>query len=318
MSKGGHLPPLDKAQAQRVNKNLLSALPSARPLALDGVTLSYRFAHIGPDLYPKGSKAGLHRHAVMQVEYVLNGLFEISDAGRRISAPAFNGVLILPEHRHAWRCVESGNMLGIDVNVIGPARRGFFRAMRQAFAGGMRNFKSPRLKTWSTQFVSLAFEPGRVAWRGGLIGSLMHLWLAETIKCCFDVGPWTTSIPHTGDRPDDRRRHLIRQALDFMHENYGLPIRIADVAQHVGITPRHLNRVFSDHNQESAHATLMRIRLERARDMLKADASCSAKEAAYRCGFASPSYFSQCFKRMFGMSPSGAIARPLQSTSEGE
>lgn len=53
---------------------------------------------------------------------------------------------------------------------------------------------------------------------------------------------------------------------------------------------------------ETVTESLSRIRLTHARDMIAAGTSVT--EAATACGFADPSYFSKCFRRAFGYSPS--------------
>ena len=53
---------------------------------------------------------------------------------------------------------------------------------------------------------------------------------------------------------------------------------------------------------ETVTESLSRIRLENAQRMIAAGASVT--EAATACGFADPSYFSKCFRRAFGHSPS--------------
>ncbi|MEM9078840.1 MAG: helix-turn-helix transcriptional regulator, partial [Bacteroidota bacterium] len=45
------------------------------------------------------------------------------------------------------------------------------------------------------------------------------------------------------------------------------------------------------------------IRLQRAADLLS-NKGLHINEVAYSCGFNSPSYFAQCYKQKFGVSPS--------------
>ena len=59
---------------------------------------------------------------------------------------------------------------------------------------------------------------------------------------------------------------------------------------------------------ETVTESLSRIRLTRAREMIAAGTSVT--EAATACGFADPSYFSKCFRRAFGYSPSRARRTP--------
>ncbi|MDD4891785.1 MAG: helix-turn-helix domain-containing protein [Phycisphaerae bacterium] len=75
------------------------------------------------------------------------------------------------------------------------------------------------------------------------------------------------------------------------------------IAEDVGLPPRHLTRLFRDYEQESVHATLLHIRVTRAREALAADPARSVKQIAHAAGFRSASHFTQCFKRIIGRLP---------------
>ena len=49
---------------------------------------------------------------------------------------------------------------------------------------------------------------------------------------------------------------------------------------------------------------ILDIRLNAARQMLLEKKSLNVSEVAYRCGFSDPKYFSRCFKKAMGVTPS--------------
>lgn len=49
---------------------------------------------------------------------------------------------------------------------------------------------------------------------------------------------------------------------------------------------------------------ILDIRLNTARQMLLEEKSLNVSEVAYRCGFSDPKYFSRCFKKAMGVTPS--------------
>ena len=53
----------------------------------------------------------------------------------------------------------------------------------------------------------------------------------------------------------------------------------------------------------TANELIRKIRLERAKELLKESSAPSVSEISYNVGFSSPSYFSKCFKAHFGMLP---------------
>ncbi|MDV7143597.1 AraC family transcriptional regulator [Tropicimonas sp. TH_r6] len=71
-----------------------------------------------------------------------------------------------------------------------------------------------------------------------------------------------------------------------------------------GLSESYLHRIFNASGQ-SLMQTVRQLRLEKARDLLAADAQprLSMGEIAYRCGFASHSSFTRSFHNHFGVSP---------------
>jgi AraC-like DNA-binding protein len=73
------------------------------------------------------------------------------------------------------------------------------------------------------------------------------------------------------------------------------------LAQQLGITQRHLQRLFKAQLQCSPQRWLREQRMRRAREMLRtAD---SVKEVAHELGFSSHSQFSRDYKSWFGQQP---------------
>jgi len=78
--------------------------------------------------------------------------------------------------------------------------------------------------------------------------------------------------------------------------------RATRLAEQLGISPRHLRRLFADHVGCSPQTWLREQRMQFARRMLAAGSS--VKEVAYALEFSHQSQFSRDFKRRFGLSPS--------------
>ncbi|WP_435220285.1 AraC family transcriptional regulator [Streptomyces sp. Tue6028] len=74
----------------------------------------------------------------------------------------------------------------------------------------------------------------------------------------------------------------------------------ARIARGVGISERHLSRVFSS-GGTTVPQYLLHRRLERARTLLQQGGVTTVTEAAARCGFGSATHFSHRFKQRFGL-----------------
>jgi AraC-like DNA-binding protein len=82
-------------------------------------------------------------------------------------------------------------------------------------------------------------------------------------------------------------------------------ISVVNVAAHLGMTPRYLQRLF-EADGSTFSAFLLGQRLKRAHRML-CDSRFAARPVssiAYDAGFGDLSYFNRCFRRVYGVTPS--------------
>lgn len=102
------------------------------------------------------------------------------------------------------------------------------------------------------------------------------------------------------------RRRLLRDARRFLRGAYADPdLTLADLAEAIGTSPRHLQRVFLDEAGESFRSCLLRIRMERARVLLtRSGRSLSVEKVARRVGYRQASGLRQAFMRYYGQNPS--------------
>jgi transcriptional regulator GlxA family with amidase domain len=112
-------------------------------------------------------------------------------------------------------------------------------------------------------------------------------------------GPQRASL---AERYGIHRRELIA-ALELMQNNLSEPLDRGQVARHVGLSTRQLDRLFARHLSKSFTGHYRSIRLEAAGELLRHSAL-TVTEIAIACGFANASHFSTCFKAEHGFSPS--------------
>lgn len=82
---------------------------------------------------------------------------------------------------------------------------------------------------------------------------------------------------------------------------------INKLSKEIGISERQLQRKIRALTDKSPNQLIMTIRLNSARKLLFHQ-KYSIAEVAFMAGFSSPSYFSKCFKREFGLSPTSLIS----------
>lgn len=92
--------------------------------------------------------------------------------------------------------------------------------------------------------------------------------------------------------------------LKYMEENFCDPtLDIETVCSYGYISPSSLWRAFKTHFGMSPVQYLIKLRMNKALDMLT-DGELSVKEIALRCGFEDEKYFSRAFKERYGYPPS--------------
>jgi AraC-like DNA-binding protein/DNA gyrase inhibitor GyrI len=92
--------------------------------------------------------------------------------------------------------------------------------------------------------------------------------------------------------------------------------KLADVA---GFSAFHFHRIFTTLTDETVHQCVLRLRLERAAALLKADPALAIGDAAAQCGFESASVFSRAFKRQYGMTARAWDRQaPLKNSKNGQ
>lgn len=78
---------------------------------------------------------------------------------------------------------------------------------------------------------------------------------------------------------------------------------VDEVARQAGYSPRTFNRMFRDSTATTPHQYLMQLRLSAAMQLLRTSEG-SITDVAFACGFNDSNYFSSCFSKMAGCSPS--------------
>lgn len=104
----------------------------------------------------------------------------------------------------------------------------------------------------------------------------------------------------TGREPTYSAVHLAIAKAYIEEHLFDPRLSAARVAQGIGISERHLSRVFASGGL-SVPRYLLGRRLERARSLLAEGDEVTVAEVAVRCGFGSAAHFSHRFKERYGM-----------------
>ena len=86
-------------------------------------------------------------------------------------------------------------------------------------------------------------------------------------------------------------------------DNLSVPLGVADLADHAGISRGHLARLSKNHLDVTPQELLRLLRLEHA-VLLLTRSDLKVQAVSELCGFANPFHFSRCFKQAYGLAPS--------------
>jgi len=97
---------------------------------------------------------------------------------------------------------------------------------------------------------------------------------------------------------------FLKKAFDTMKENYSDPeFNVEEFSQEMNMSRNQLHRKIKALTRHTAVEFIRSYRLNRAAEFIKKK-SATIAEIAYDVGFSSPSYFSECFQKQFGILPS--------------
>lgn len=96
---------------------------------------------------------------------------------------------------------------------------------------------------------------------------------------------------------------LIKDTITFLVNHSKQTLLLKDIANHVGVSPFYLERVFKQETGETPRTYLEKIRVDKAAQLLK-NTNRTNLEICYEVGFQSPSNFYKVFRRRKNCSPS--------------
>lgn len=100
----------------------------------------------------------------------------------------------------------------------------------------------------------------------------------------------------------DHEDDLVRNAQLYIETNYQDKITVDELAAHVGLGRRNLERRFKKATGNTVAAYLQRVRIEAAKISLESSRE-NVNEAMYKAGYSDTKAFRNTFKKMTGLSP---------------
>ncbi|MCB1700353.1 MAG: helix-turn-helix domain-containing protein [Pseudomonadales bacterium] len=133
-------------------------------------------------------------------------------------------------------------------------------------------------------------------WFGSRIARAVENQFSPEIRRSF------RAAAYQNEADSSHHDEIIIEAQQWLREHLGQPVTMEQLAGHLDITPRTLNRRFRQAAGINPQAYLQRLRINHARELLK-HSNLGVGEIAWQLGLQDASYFSQLFRKHCGISP---------------
>ncbi|MEG2251834.1 MAG: AraC family transcriptional regulator [Clostridia bacterium] len=245
-----------------------------------------------------------HTHEYCEILYCLKGAYELLVDQWQLTLETGDIVLVHPMTPHQTRSLcESGNqyiVLKFVPDALYSAERSLQVSLQLFWLLGRNQpalYRAEKLRT------------------SGL-GELMHRVLDERRRRAFgyeialrcyaeQVMLWFIRAWHSQHAPCAENAQtfaLLRSALQYMERHLAEPITLHELARCCHMGDSTFSRFFARTLGQSFPIYLGKVRLAKGAAKL-AESGLSITEIALECGFSSASYFSQCFREQYLMTP---------------
>jgi AraC family transcriptional regulator len=121
--------------------------------------------------------------------------------------------------------------------------------------------------------------------------------LAVTLFNGYAVQPRSLGRYHGGLGPA-----RLRRVKEFVHAKMEDELSLRELAQSVGLSAAHFSEMFRKSTGETPHQFVLRLRVERAKEMLRS-ADSRVLDVAIACGFKTQQHFARVFRKLCGANP---------------
>nr|WP_260440103.1 response regulator [Cohnella lubricantis] len=140
-----------------------------------------------------------------------------------------------------------------------------------------------------------------------LYDGMYPLHAVRSLQTLQDIYGWFTGwvqvyLDYTQQLAGTQWRPEIQTAAAIISERYRDNLKVSELAREVGFTENYLSVLFKKETGETIMDYLTRIRMDRARELLK-DQAYKIYEVSEQVGYSDANYFSKLFKRMEGVYP---------------
>lgn len=99
------------------------------------------------------------------------------------------------------------------------------------------------------------------------------------------------------------KNYAVKKIITYINENYAHKISLDQIAHNMYLSPVYISKIFKEETGEPPINYLIKVRLEKAKEILANGEGDSIKSVANRVGYDDVYHFSKLFKKYYGASP---------------
>lgn len=144
-------------------------------------------------------------------------------------------------------------------------------------------------------------------------GSMAAVQAVGYLQLLFSVyGRKAAGLTGSIERSENGGETLVRQVTHYLSAQFAMPVSIEQMAETLGYNRAYLSRVFKRATGMTPVTFLLRLRIDKARLLLRERPELTVEQIAASVGIPDALYFSKQFKRIYEQSPSSYRRDVLQ------
>jgi AraC-like DNA-binding protein len=144
-------------------------------------------------------------------------------------------------------------------------------------------------------------------------GSMASVQAVGYLQLLFSVyGRKAAGLDGSMERSENGGETLVRQVTHYLSAQYAMPVSIEQMAEALGYNRAYVSRVFKRATGMTPVTFLLRLRIDKARLLLRERPELTVEQIAASVGIPDALYFSKQFKRIYEQSPSAYRRDVLQ------
>ena len=260
-----------------------------------------------------------HTHQEVEIMYVINGQCVVEVEKKSIQMKKGDVILLDSNVPHRLLVEEFNPCRMLNIEFTFVLKKGSFPSIKELtnHSDSLDRFltlKTPYIVLKDSNEIyhtlkNLVLElDNKISTQNPMIYILFSQLLIQLSRMIIDEGE------NNQFNQNQQSNVYVKQAVDYLHQNYDRDIQVKDVALAVSLHSGYLHRIFKEQMKCTILDYLTRLRIQKAKMLLK-ETEIPLIEISHYVGVNSRQYFSLLFKKYTGQTPNEfrkAVKKPIQ------